>query len=37
MRLSQDNAVNLSTAFSLSTYTAVSDDFPTLIIPTVAD
>jgi HK97 family phage prohead protease len=37
MRMSQDNAVNLSTAFSLSTYTAVSDDYPTLIVPTVAD
>jgi len=37
MRLSQDNAVNLSTAFSLSTYTAVADEYPTLIIPTVAD
>jgi len=37
MRMSQDNAVNLSTSFSLSTYTAVSDDYPTLIVPTVAD
>jgi HK97 family phage prohead protease len=37
LRLSQDNAVNLSTAYSLSTYTAVSDDYPTLIIATVAD
>lgn len=37
MRLSQDNAVNLSTAYSLSTYTAVADEYPTLIIPTVAD
>lgn len=37
LRLSQDNAVNLSTAYSLSTYTAVADEYPTLIIPTVAD
>jgi HK97 family phage prohead protease len=37
LRLSQDNAVNLSTAFSLSTYTAVVDAYPTLVIPTVAD
>jgi uncharacterized protein len=37
LRLSQDNAVNLSTAYSLSTFTAVADEYPTLIIPTVAD
>jgi len=37
LRLSQDNAVNLSTAYSLSTYTAVADEYPTLIIPVVAD
>jgi HK97 family phage prohead protease len=37
MRMSQDNAVNLSTAFSLSTYTAVSDDYPTLVVQVVAD
>jgi HK97 family phage prohead protease len=37
LRLSQDNAVNLSTAYSLSTYTAVSDDYPTLVVATVAD
>jgi len=37
LRLSQENVVNLSEAFSLSTYTAVADEFPALIIPTVAD
>jgi HK97 family phage prohead protease len=37
LRLSQDNAVNLSTAYSLSTYTAVSDDYPTLVVQVVAD
>ena len=37
LRLSQENAVNLSEAFSISTYTAVADEFPALIIPTVAD
>lgn len=35
LRLSQENAVNLSEAFSLSTYTAVADEFPALIIPVV--
>jgi hypothetical protein len=33
--MSQDNAVNLSEAFSLSTYTATSDDYPGLIVPVV--
>jgi hypothetical protein len=37
MRMSQDNAANLSTTFALATYTAVADEYPTLIIPTVAD
>jgi len=37
LRLSQENVVNLSEAFSLSTYTCVADEFPALIIPTVAD
>lgn len=37
LRLSQDNAVNLSSAYSLSTYTAVVDAYPTLVIPVVAD
>ena len=36
LRLSQENAVNLSEAFSLSTFTCVADEFPALIIPTVA-
>jgi HK97 family phage prohead protease len=33
LRLSQENAVNLSEAFSLSTYTAVADEYPAFIIP----
>ncbi len=33
LRMSQENAVNLSEAFSLSTYTATSDDYPAFIIP----
>lgn len=37
LRLSQENVVNLSESFSLSTYTCVADEFPALIIPTVAD
>lgn len=37
LRLSQENVVNLSEAFSLSTYTATADEYPGLIIPTVAD
>lgn len=37
LRLSQENVINLSEAFSLSTFTAVADEFPALIIPTVAD
>jgi hypothetical protein len=37
LRLSQENAVNLSEAFSLSTFCCVADEFPALIIPTVAD
>lgn len=37
LRLSQENAVNLSEAFSISTYTCVADEFPALIVPTVAD
>jgi HK97 family phage prohead protease len=37
LRLSQENAVNLSEAFSLSTYTCVADEFPSLIIPVIAD
>lgn len=37
LRLSQENAVNLSEAFSISTYTCVADEFPALIIPTIAD
>jgi HK97 family phage prohead protease len=35
LRLSQENAVNLTEAFSLSTYTAVADSFPNLIVPVV--
>lgn len=35
LRLSQDNAVNLSTAFGLATYTAVAAEFPALVIPVV--
>ena len=37
LRLSQDNAINLSTAYSLSTYTAVAAEYPTLVVQTVAD
>lgn len=37
LRLSQENAVNLSEAFSISTYCCVADEFPALIIPTIAD
>jgi HK97 family phage prohead protease len=37
LRLSQENAINLSEAFSLSTYTAVADEYPLLIVQTVAD
>jgi len=37
LRLSQENAVNLSEAFSLSTFCCVADEFPALIIPTIAD
>jgi HK97 family phage prohead protease len=37
LRLSQDNAVNLSTAYSLSTYTAVADEYPTLVVQVIAD
>ncbi len=33
LRLSQENAVNLSEAFSLSTYQAVADEYPAFIIP----
>jgi len=35
LRLSQDNAINLSEAFSLSTYTATADEYPSFIIPVV--
>ena len=35
LRLSQENAVNLSEAFSLSTYTATADEYPAFIIPVV--
>ena len=35
LRLSQENAVNLSEAFSLSTYTATADEYPSFIIPVV--
>lgn len=37
IRLSQDNAVNLTSAFGLATYTCVADEFPNLIIPVVLD
>jgi HK97 family phage prohead protease len=37
LRLSQENVVNLSEAFSISTYTATAAEFPALIIPTLAD
>jgi HK97 family phage prohead protease len=33
LRLSQENAINLSEAFSLSTYTATADEYPAFIIP----
>jgi HK97 family phage prohead protease len=33
LRLSQENAVNLSEAFSLSTYTATAGEYPAFIIP----
>jgi HK97 family phage prohead protease len=33
LRMSQENAINLSEAFSLSTYTATADEYPTFIIP----
>ena len=33
LRLSQENAVNLSEQFSLSTYTATADEYPAFIIP----
>lgn len=33
LRLSQENAVNLSEAFSLSTFTCVADEYPAFIIP----
>jgi HK97 family phage prohead protease len=32
LRLSQENAINLSEAFSLSTFTAVADEYPAFII-----
>ena len=35
LRLSEENVVNLTEAFSLSTYTATSDDYPGLIVPVV--
>jgi HK97 family phage prohead protease len=37
LRLSAENVVNLSETFSLSVFTAVADEFPALIIPTIAD
>jgi hypothetical protein len=37
LRLSAENVINLSETFSLSVFTAVADEFPALIIPTVAD
>jgi hypothetical protein len=33
LRLTQENAVNLSEAFSISTYTATADEYPAFIIP----
>lgn len=36
LRLSQDNAINLSSAYSVFTYTATAAEFPALIIPVVA-
>ena len=35
LRLSQENAINLSEAFSLSTYTATADEYPSFIIPVI--
>jgi hypothetical protein len=35
LRLSQENAVNLSEAFSLSTYTCTADEYPSFIIPVI--
>ena len=35
LRMTQENAVNLSEAFSLSTYTATTDDYPSFVIPVV--
>ena len=35
LRMTQENAVNLSEAFSLSTYTATADEYPAFIIPVV--
>jgi len=35
LRLSQENAINLSEAFSLSTYTATADEYPAFIIPVI--
>jgi HK97 family phage prohead protease len=35
LRLSQENAINLSEAFSLSTYTATADEYPSFVIPVV--
>ena len=37
LRLSQENVINLSEAFSLSVFTCVADEFPALIIPCIAD
>ena len=33
LRLSQENAVNLSESFSISTYSATADEYPAFIIP----
>jgi HK97 family phage prohead protease len=33
LRLSQENAVNLSESFSVSTYAATADEFPAFVIP----
>lgn len=35
LRLSQENVVNLSENFSLSTYTATADEYPTFIVPVI--
>jgi HK97 family phage prohead protease len=35
LRMSQENAINLTEAFSLSTYTATADEYPSFIIPVV--